>query len=404
MNDTYDQTFDGPLFAYRRLQRQGRLKHDPAQVLAAEKLQALHNRLTAYTPPPHKNGRGGGNGNDNGNGNGNGVFGRFFGRGSRKREPTPQGLYLYGEVGRGKSMLMDLLFRTAPLERKRRVHFHAFMQEVHGAIHRWRQARNSPAAARTDAGDPIAPLAAKMAENAWLLCFDEFRVTNVADAMILGRLFSELFARGVVVVATSNVAPDDLYAGGLNRDLFLPFIAVLKDKLDILHLPGDTDHRLARQMALLGGMPVYHHPLGDAAEAALDAAFARLTEGAEAAPETLTVQGRTLTSPMAAVGVARFGFADLCERPLGAADYLAIAARYHTVILSGIPELGPEQRNEARRFIILIDALYEQKVKLVCSAAAPPDRLHGAGDSSFEFARTASRLIEMQGRDYIKVR
>jgi cell division protein ZapE len=233
------------------------------------------------------------------------------------------------------------------------------------------------------------------------LCFDEFQVTNVADAMILGRLFSELFERGVVVVATSNVAPDDLYAGGLNRELFLPFIALFKEKLDVLHLPGATDHRLSRQMALLEGMPVYHFPLGAKADSALTQAFARLTEGCAPEPDTIVVQGRRLTSPAAAGGVARFGFAALCKQALGAADYLAIAARYHTVVLSGIPRFRENQRNEARRFVTLIDALYEHKVKLVCSAETTADRLYDKGDSKFEFTRTASRLMEMQSHDYL---
>lgn len=380
-DDMSDSAPEGPLHAYRRLRRDGRLTHDPAQELAAEKLQALHRRLSHYDPT-------GGTG-----------WTQIFALTRRRREDPPQGLYVYGEVGRGKSMLMDLLFATVPLERKRRVHFHAFMQEVHAAVHAWRQAKGKRA--ENEGDDPIPPFADKVAAEAWLLCFDEFQVTNVADAMILGRLFSALFDRGVVVVATSNVAPDDLYAGGINRELFLPFIALFKEKLDILHLPGDTDHRRARQIALLNGMPVYHYPLGPKATKSLDAAFKGLTEDVAVGPDSLTVQGRTLTSPATGGGVARFTFADLCEKPLGAADYLAIAARYHTVVLAGVPAMRAGQYDQAKRFVTLIDALYEHRVKLIVAAAVAPDRLYPAGDTAFEFARTVSRLMEMQSHEYL---
>jgi cell division protein ZapE len=287
-------------------------------------------------------------------------------------------------------MLMDLFFETAPVEKKRRVHFHEFMLEVHDRLHRHRQ----EAAAE---GEDVAVLADAIAADATLLCFDEFQVTNIADAMLLGRLFAALFDLGVVVVATSNVAPDELYAGGLQRERFLPFIDLLKERLDILALDGLMDYRLAR----LQGMRVYHQPLDAAASAALDEAFAQLTDGAAGEPATLTVQGRRLAVPRAAKGVARFRFADLCERPLGAADYIAIATHFHTVVLAEIPQMSRAQRNEARRFMTLIDALYEHKVNLVCSAAAAPDALYAEGDGAFEFRRTASRLMEMQSRDYL---
>jgi cell division protein ZapE len=250
---------------------------------------------------------------------------------------------------------------------------------------------------RTDDDDPIPPLARRIAAGATLLCFDEFQVTNVADAMILGRLFEKLFSRGVVVVATSNRAPDELYAGGLNRQLFLPFIALFKQKLDVLHLAGGLDYRLA----LLAGQPVYFTPLGPEAAAKLDEAFRHLTDGATPEPETLTVLGHPLLVPAQAKNVARFGFVELCQRALGPADYLALAGRYHSLLISEIPELRAERRDEARRFVTLIDTLYEARTKLICSAAVPPEQIYAEGDAGFEFRRTASRLFEMQSRDYM---
>ena len=266
------------------------------------------------------------------------------------------------------------------------------MQESHDRIHRWRQDHEI---SRTS--EPIRPLARAIAEEARLLCFDEFQVHDIADAMILGRLFFALFELGVVVVATSNRPPDDLYKGGLQRELFLPFIGMIKQKLDVLPLEGPTDYRLER----LGRMPVYHAPDGPEAHAALAEAFRRLTLGVPAAAEQITVKGRVVPVPRAAEGVAWFAFADLCDRALGAGDYLAIARRYHTVVLEGIPAMGGERRDQAKRFVTLIDALYERKVNLVCSAAARPHDLYPAGDVSFEFQRTASRLEEMQTADYL---
>jgi len=363
-----------PVQRYRALRRAGELQADPAQELAIEKLEILHHRLAQYDP-----------------GQGQGWL-TFLRRRSR-REPAPEGLYLYGGVGRGKSMLMDLFFDTVALPHKRRVHFHAFMAEVHGRINRFRR---TPAAER-NGDDPIPPVARDIAGETWLLCFDEFEVRDVADAMILGRLFTQLFEQGVVVVATSNRPPDELYQGGLNRQLFLPFIELLKQKLDVLCLDGKQDYRLAR----LKGISVYHTPLDATAAAALDAAFLRLTDQARGEPDAVEVMGRTIPVPEQAKGTARFSFDELCGRPLGANDYLAIAERFHTLILSGIPRLRPEQRNEARRLLLLIDVLYDNRVKLVASAAAPPHDLYAAGDGSFEFERAASRLIEMQSADYI---
>ncbi len=363
----------GPIHVYRRLVKAGEWQADPAQELAAEKLQLLHVRLSGYDPHAQS-----------------GWTLPF--RRSRNQE-APQGLYLYGDVGRGKTALMDVFFENIAVERKRRTHFHAFMIDVHARIHAWRQAAKQGG----PDGDPIPPVAKALAAEAWLLCFDEFQVSDTADAMILGRLFLSLFDNGVVVVATSNRPPDDLYLGGLNRDLFLPFIDMLKSRLEPLALDGDKDYRLAR----LKQAPVYFSPLGPETDARMDEAFDRLTDHAVTSSETLDVQGRTLTVPACAHGTARFSFAELCEQPLGAADYLEIALQFHTVFLDRIPKMGLEKRNEARRLINLIDVLYDQRVNLVCSAEVAPGELYEEGDGKFEFARTESRLIEMQSEDYL---
>ena len=351
------------LALYRKTVAEGALKPDPAQEAAAEKLAGLARALKS-----HKTG--------------------FFPFG-RKNEP-PRGLYIWGDVGRGKSMLMDLFFESVSVKPKRRVHFNAFMQDVHARIYIERE--------KPGAGDPIPLVGRALAAEARLLCFDEFQVSDIADAMILGRLFEQLFAAGTVIVATSNVAPDRLYEGGLNRQLFLPFIAEIKQRLDIVELNGGVDYRLQR----LTGLPVYLTPLGAATDATMDAAWKRLTDGAKGKSLTLTVLGRKLVVPQAARGVARFSFHQLCEMPLAAPDYLAIARDFHTVLIDRIPAMDESRRNEARRFMVLIDTLYDEGVKLVCSAAASPDALYPAGDGAEAFRRTASRLAEMQSEDYFK--
>jgi len=362
----------GPLPVYRARRDAGLLRPDPAQQLAAEKLQGLWHALRDYRPSA-----------------GGGGWKARLGL-ARRRDDPPQGLYLFGRVGTGKSMLMDLFFQAVPLEKKRRVHFHAFMIEVHERLHRWRQA------ARGEKSDPLPEIAQDLAAEAWLLCFDEFHVVNIADAMILGRLFEGLFAAGSVVVATSNWPPDRLYEGGLQRERFLPFVDLVKQKLDVLELDGGRDYRRDR----LKTLPVYHAPLGPSATTALERAWATLTDDARPETVTLTVKGRALEIP-AARGVARLTFEALCARPLGAEDYLAIARAFHTVILEGVPALGENNRNEARRFMLLVDALYESKTRLVIAAAAPPDRLYPAGDGAEEFRRTASRLMEMRSAEYL---
>lgn len=352
----------------------GALMGDPAQAEAADRLDAL---ATDLAKPQRR-----------------GLF-------SKAPEPV-QGLYLWGGVGRGKSMLMDLFFAEVKIAPKRRVHFHEFMAEVHERLDVWRKMseadrKRSPWRVSGAGDDPIAPVAKQVASEARLLCFDEFQVTQIADAMILARLFDAVFAHGVTVVATSNRHPDDLYKDGINRGLFLPFIQRLKERCGVFELVSARDYRLDR----LVEAPVWYAPLGQGSAAALDLAWTRLTLGAEPQRCVLTVKGRKLDVSREAAGVARFSFEELCARPLGPVDYLTIAATFHTIILEGIPLLTPDRRNEAARFVSLIDALYEARTKLVASAAAEPDRLYPDGDGAFEFQRTASRLFEMRSASYI---
>jgi cell division protein ZapE len=379
MNLPPDDLSRGPLPAYRARVAAGVLAADSSQGMAIERLQDLWVKLRGYNPDPHPAARAG-------------LFSRFL-----RRKPTegadevrPHGLYLVGEVGRGKSMLMDLFFAAADVSRKRRLHFHQFMQESHKRIHAWRKANPNEA-------DPIPPLADMIAAEAALLCFDEFQVNDIADAMILGRLFQALFDRAVVVVTTSNTLPDDLFKGQPGRDAFLPFIGLIKQNLDMLVMESGRDFRRAR----LRGMPTWHVPADGRAERALDAAFSELTGRAAPKSATLTVTGRAVIVPIAANGVARFDFETLCGQPLGAGDYLALATHFHALVLDGIPRLSPDNYDKARRFIVLIDALYDHRVKLVASADAWPDQLYQRGEGAKAFERTASRLEEMQSQDYL---
>jgi cell division protein ZapE len=315
--------------------------------------------------------------------------------GAREAKPI-KGLYLFGDVGRGKTMLMDLFFAASPVVRKRRVHFHEFMAEVHERIYALRQKAKL---GEISGEDPVGAAAAAIAQETRLLCFDEFHVTDIADAMILGRLFKRLFELGVVVVATSNVPPSELYKDGLNRVLFLPFIALIEEYMEVKQLNARTDFRLEK----LAGVPVWYVPADHAAEAALDEAWRRLTAGHAGEPQDLMVKGRTVRVPRATMGVARFSFQDLCQQPLAAADYLKIAREYHTVVLDHIAVMDYDWRNEAKRFIIVIDTFYDNAVKLVASAEAEPDALYCAneGFEADEFKRTASRLIEMRSEAYL---
>jgi cell division protein ZapE len=347
---------------YRALVAEKALKPDAEQQAAAQKLDTLARALKSYKP---------------------GGWSLF------KKQVAPRGLYIWGDVGRGKSMLMDLFFEAARVRAKTRVHFNAFMVQTHARIHTERQ--------KGESDDPIPPVARAIASEAKLLCFDEFQVADVADAMILGRLFEQLFSLGVVIVATSNTPPEKLYEGGLNRQLFQPFIALIKERLDVLNLDGAVDYRLQR----MAGMKVYLTPLGPDADRAMDEDWRKLTDEDRGTPMELTVLGRELPVPQAARGVARFSFDDLCKAALAAADYLTIAHTFRTVMIDRIPVMGPEMRNEARRFVLLIDTLYDEGVKLICSAAAPPEALYTDGDGAEAFRRTASRLAEMQSADYL---
>ena len=361
--------------AYRTRIDAGEIEADPGQAAGLEALARLEAELNAAGEP---------------------SFLSLF-----KKPKAPRGVYLWGPVGRGKSMLMDLFFATAPVERKLRIHFHAFMAEVHGLIHAWRNADSCVRKARfgrTKGDDPIAPVAELIASRARLLCFDELQVSDIADAMILGRLFEALFAEGVTVVATSNRPPDDLYKDGLNRQLFLPFIELLKARLEVVEVAGTHDWRLDR----LKAGQVYFSPVTPQTRATFDAVWKRLLDGAEETGAEVEVLGRKLDFPHAAGGMLRADFKVLCGKALGPADYLAIAGRFHTVFLECVPILSPARRNEAKRFVTLIDALYEARARLVVLAEAEPDDLYPAGDGAFEFARTASRLHEMRSLAYLE--
>lgn len=365
---------------YRKLEtlvQGGERKRDPAQFAIARRFDHLSAELLASRPSRKTN-----------------ALGWLFA--SRKKDHPPvKGLYIHGGVGRGKTMLMDMFFEAVPIQRKRRAHFHEFMADVHERIYKHRQKLKN---GETKQADPIPPVASELLGEARLLCFDEFTVTDIADAMILARLFSELFAKGCVLVATSNVAPDNLYRDGLNRGLFLPFIDLLKANTEIISLDTDTDYRLMKT----DGSPVWISPLGPDADAAMAQAWSRQTAGAAAAPAEVPRKGRKIPVPAAAGKAARFSFADLCQQPLGAADYLAILERYSTLFVDHVPHLGPHMRNETKRFILLVDTLYDNGARLFASAAAEPQHLLTLkkGTEGFEFDRTVSRLIEMQSAEY----
>jgi cell division protein ZapE len=360
---------------YKALVASGAIEADPAQSRAAEAFAALEERLNGYTPIKKQ-----------------GLFGRLF---ADKDEP-PRGLYVHGEVGRGKTMLMDLFFQQAPVAHKRRAHFHEFMAEVHERIYAYRQ---NIARGEIEDADVIGLTAHAIFDEAWLLCFDEFHVTDIADAMILGRLFARLFGLGTVVVATSNVAPDDLYKGGLNRALFLPFIAQITNHMDVMRLDARTDFRLEK----LQGTRMWLVPADSEAEFALNRGWGRMTGRAPCKARDIAVKGRKLHVPCSAHGVARFSFADICEKPLAASDYLRLARDYHTIIIDRIPVMDYGDRNAAKRFISLIDTLYDNGVKLMASAEADPVSLYVAteGAEANEFKRTSSRLIEMSSESYL---
>ena len=366
----------GVIPEYRARIAAGTIVSDPAQARAAEHLQDLWAKLRGYDPHPKAPP--------------NGWVGKLL---RRKQvddvEDHPNGLYLVGDVGRGKSMLMDLFFEAAEVPRKKRIHFHEFMQDAHRRFHAIK--RDNP-----DIDDPIPPLADLIAEEASLLCFDEFQVHDIVDAMILGRLFEALFARLVVVVATSNTLPDDLYKGKPGRDAFLPFIALLKKHLDVLVLDAARDYRRER----LHGLKAWYVPADSRADAAMDHLFSELAGSVPPKPGSLVISGRTLTVPLSAAGAARFDFHTLCGVPLGPGDYIALATHYHTIFIDGIPRLSPDNFDAARRFVTLIDTLYEHRVKLYASAAAMPDDLYRSGEGAKIFERTASRLEEMQSEDY----
>jgi len=364
--------------AYDHLEETGAIARDPAQMAVVEALDRLIEELSVKRMAAKKS-----------------ALGWLFAKRRPAHEPV-KGLYVHGEVGRGKTMLMDLFFELVPARRKRRAHFNDFMADVHDRIQKHREKLKR---GEVKEADPIPPVARALAEEAWVLCFDEFTVTDIADAMVLSRLFSSLFEEGVVLVATSNVAPRDLYRDGLNRGLFEPFIGILERHARVINLDGPTDHRRRR----LERMQVYITPVSEAADRQMDEAWAAATAGRTVHEERIALKGREIVVPRAAGSAARFDFARLCGAALAARDYLALVARYDTLFLDHIPVMGQDRRNEAKRFILLVDTLYDNRVRLVASAESAPEALYTGtvGAEKFEFARTASRLTEMQSREWL---
>lgn len=358
-----------PLLAalYDDLVAGGRIKEDPAQRSVLDVLQRLNDKLAVPVPPM-------------------GPLARLLGR----KYTAPKGIYIWGNVGRGKSMLMDLFYEHAPPSNKRRLHFHAFMQEVHGRLHKLR-AEERP--------DPVKILARQIALDARLLCFDELQAPDVTDATLLYRLFSGLFEAGVTVVSTSNRPPGSIYTGGVQRERFHNFIALLEKHMTVLSLSSAADYR---HMQMKSMQNVYFHPLGKAADNFIEQALDTICSDCKPQQETLLVQGRRTSFTLYDQDIGQFTFRELCESALGPADYLALARRLDTVIITGIPQLSEEKRNEARRLVTLIDALYEHGVKLICTAETPPEGIYPAGDGSFEFRRAISRLAEMQSAKWIE--
>lgn len=373
-----DKSPSSILSKYRSLVAKGGLEEDAAQLIVIKRLDAINQDLAERKLA-----------------NKSSSLGWLFSKRSSAWENV-QGLYIWGSVGRGKTMLMDLFFEASNIRRKHRVHFHEFMADVHERIHAFRLAAKR---GEVSGDDPVVPVADQIADEVRLLCFDEFTVRDIADAMIMRRLFTQLFARHVVIIATSNVDPDDLYQDGLRRADFMPFIGLLKQNVGVVKLDARTDFRLEK----LGNRPVYSHPLNEETAAQLAELWEDVTGGETAKPINLSVKGRNLEVEKTALGAAWFNFSQLCEQPLGASDYLKIAQSFHTVFLENIPTLAAEQRNEAKRFINLIDTLYDNGVKLVATAAASPEKLNSGlrEVEAFEFDRTVSRLIEMQSDDYM---
>jgi cell division protein ZapE len=372
------QTHSSVVQRYQHLVELGEVTGDAAQLAIATVLDRLIDDIIVKRPARKSS-----------------ALGWLFAKRREAQKPL-KGLYIHGGVGRGKTMLMDIFFELVPVRRKRRIHFNAFMADTHDRIQKHRQARKNGAVKEDD---PIPPVARALAEEAWVLCFDEFSVTDIADAMILSRLFSALFQEGVVLVATSNVAPDDLYHDGLNRQLFMPFVALLKRHTEVLALDAGKDYRLDK----FNHLPVYMTPNGPDTDRKMDDAWGAVSHGLPEAAAEIMVKGRHVAVPRAAGASARFTFADLCEKPLAARDYLAIATHYDTIFVDHVPVLPETRRNEAKRLILLIDTLYDQQTRLVMSADAPPEDIYQGkrGTEAFEFQRTVSRLIEMQSKDWL---